>query len=300
MLKLKAALVSLVLGTSSVALASPGVTFTANANASFSLGPDIRDHRVPSSYRLPGQTSWIQLSAPASLRFGRAVIRPEVARISQLRLQAGRGMTYVGRVELRFRDGSSQTLTVNRWLTLASSIDLPLRSRGRIDSITIVGSSVRHATIQLLAHGAGRIDLPAYQPPVYQPPVYQPPQPPVYQPPAPPVVQASPAFTLGMYMTFGGTYGMKQMAAGAIKGAFNTLRLEGAGTGVFITRAQIDFSDGTHQFVNDMNKNLAPGEVFDIALDGLNPRSVERVVVWTNDSNQYVYNQTGQLHAALL
>jgi hypothetical protein len=38
MLKIKAALISLVLGSSSVALASPGVTFTANAQAHFSFG----------------------------------------------------------------------------------------------------------------------------------------------------------------------------------------------------------------------------------------------------------------------
>ena len=158
MLKIKAALVSLVLGSSSVALASPGVTFTANADASFSFGPEIRDHRAPTSYGMPAQTSWIQLSGPASLRNGRAVFRPELARISQLRLQASRGMTYVQRVELRFRDGTYQTLPVNRWMTVASSIDLSVRRRGRLDSITIVGSSSRYATYQLLANGS-RVEL---------------------------------------------------------------------------------------------------------------------------------------------
>lgn len=292
MLKIKAALVSLVLGTSSVALASPGVTFTANANAAFSFGPEIRDHRAPTAYPMPAQTSWIQLSAPASLRNGRAVIRPELARISQLRLQASRGFTYVQRVELRFRDGTYQTLPVNRWMTVASSIDLSVR-RGVVDSITIVGSSSRNSTYQLLAQGS-RVERP--QPPIDQPPIYQP-QPPIYQ--APPV-QASAAFTLGQNMSFAGTNGSRVMMVGAIKGAFNTLRLEGAGTGAFIKMVQIDFADGTHQVASEVNKNLAPAEIFDIALDGYSPRSVLDVVVWTNDGGHMIYGSTSALSAALL
>lgn len=295
MLKLKAALVSLVLGSSSVALASPVATFTANAHASFSFGPEIRDHRAPTSYARPAPTSWIELSGLASLRNGSTVIRPELARISHLRLQGSRGWTYVQRVELRFRDGTYQTLPVNRWLT--SSIDLAVR-RGRVDSITVVGSSRRNATYQLLAYGS-RAELPlppVYQPPVYQPPVYQPPQPPIYQPP----VHASPAFTLGQNMGFAGTNGSRVMMVGAIKGVFNTLRLEGAGSGAFIKMVEIDFADGTKQFVSDVNKNLAPAEIFDVALDGYSPRSVARVVVWTNDSGHMIWGSTSALSAALL
>ena len=295
MLKLKAALVSLVLGSSSVALASPSVTFTANAYGSFSFGPEIRDHRTQAPYGMPSHTSWVQLSAPASLRNGYAVIRPELSRISQLRLQASRGMTYVSRVDLRFRDGSYQTLQVNRWLTVASSIDLSVRRGARVDSITVVGSSNRNATYLLLANGT-RIEQP--QPPVYQPqpPIYQP-QPPVYQPQP---VHASPAFTLGQNMTFAGTNGTRVMMAGAIKGAFNTLRLEGAGSGAFIKMVQIDFSDGTTQYQSEINKHLAPTVIHDIALDGLNPRYVERVIVWTQDTGHMMYGSTSALSAALL
>jgi len=292
MLKLKAALVSLVLGSSSVALASPGVTFTANAQASFSFGPEIRDHRAPTSYGMPAQLSWIQLSAPSLLR-GRAVVRPQLARISNLRLQASRGATYIQSVELRFRNGTTQMLPVNRWLT--STIDLSVRNGRTIDSITVVGSANRWSTYQLFAQGS-RAELPqppVYQPPVYHPPIYQP-LPPVYQPPP---VHASAPYTLGQNMGFSG--GIRAMNVGSIKGAFNTLRLEGAGSGAFIQMVQIDFSDGTRQMQDAVNKSLAPAEVFDIALDGLNPRSVERVVVWTNDNGR-IYGSTTMFSAALL
>jgi len=284
MLNLKTALITLVLGSSSVALASPSVSFTADAQASFGFGPEVRDHRAP-AYGMPARMSWIQLSAPTSLRNGRAVIRPQLARISQLRLQASLGMTYVQNVELRFRDGSYQTLPVNRWLTLASPIDLSLRSRGMIDSITVIGSARRSATYQVLAQGS-RFEAP--QPPVYQPPIYQPP------------VQASPAFTLGQNLGFYGTNGSRVMTVGAVKGAFNTLRLEGAGAGTFIQMVQIDFADGTQQFQDAVNKTLAPAEVYDISLDGLSPRSVQRVIVWTNNNGYTTYGANSAFSAALL
>ena len=287
MLKLKAALVSLVLGSSSVALASPGVTFTANAQAQFSFGPQMRDHRAP-QYGMPTQSSWIQLAPAALLKNGRTTIRPELARISTLRLQAGRGMTYVQSVELRFRNGTYQSLPVNRWLT--STIDLSVRTGRAIDTITVIGSANRSSTYLLYAQGA-RTEQP--QPPVYQPPIYQP-LPPVYQ--APPVVASAP-YTLGQNMAFSG--GARVMNVGSIKGAFNTLRLEGAGAGAFIAMVEIDFSDGTRQFQNAVNKPLANAEVFDIALDGLNPRSVERVVVWTNEGRA-IYGANDMISAALL
>jgi hypothetical protein len=284
MLKIKAALISLVLGSSSVALASPGVTFNANAEASFSFGPTVRDHRIPTSYAMPArpQTQWIALSNPMSLRTGSAVIRPELGRISQLRLQANRGMTYVRRLDLRFRNGTYQTLQVNRWLTLASSIDLNVRDNRRIDSITVIGSSGRGASHQLFANGS-RVELP--QPPVYQPPVYQPP---VYQ-----------GFKLGDDMSFAGTDGRRIFQVGAEKGSFNTLRLQGATGSTYIKLVKIDFMDGSEQLLTSLNKVLLPGQVHDIALDGFDARTVNRVWVYTNDGTAVAYS-TGTFSASLL
>jgi hypothetical protein len=294
MLKIKAALISLVLGSSSIALASPGVTFSANADASFSFGPTVRDHRIATSYTMPArpQTAWIALSAPMSLRSGSAVIRPELARISQLRLQASRGMTYVRRLDLRFRDGTYQSLQVNQWLTLASSIDLKVRDNRRIDSITVIGMSGRGASHQLFANGS-RVEMP--QPPVYQPPVYQPPvyQPPVYQPP---VYQG---FKLGEDMSFAGTDGRRIFQVGAEKGAFNTLRLQGATGSTFIKLVKIDFMDGSEQALMALNKTLLAGQIHDIALDGFDARTVNRVWVYTNDGTAVAYS-TGTFSASLL
>jgi hypothetical protein len=297
MLKIKAALISLVLGSSSVALASPGVTFTANADASFSFGgPVQRDHRVPSSYGMPVRTSWVALSAPMTLRNGSAVVRPELARISSLRLQASRGMTYVYRVELRFRSGGTQTLQVNKWLTTASAIDLEIRNyRRNIDSIAVIGSASRFASHQLFAN-ASRVEIPS---PVYQPPVYQAPSPPVYQPPVyqPPVYRG---FNLGQDMSFAGTDGRKFLNVGADKGSFSTLRLQGASGSAYIKMVRIEFTDGTEQMLSGVQKTLLGGQSLDIKLDGYSARGVERVTVWANDTGQAIDYSTGSFNATLL
>ena len=297
MLNLKGALISLVLGTSSVALASPGVTFTASAE----LGPAVRDHRIAAPYGMPhADMSWIALSAPMSLRNGSAVVRPELARISQLRLQANRGMTYVQRVELRFKDGSSQSLPVNRWLT--STIDLSVRGHRAIDCITVIGSARRNASYQLFATGSRIESLPpVYQPPATQPPVYQPPvyQPPVYQPPVyqPPVAQG---FSLGQDMSFAGTDGRRILNVGADKGAFNTLRLQGATGSVYIQLVKIQFTDGSEQLLSAVQTTLLPGQIKDIPLDGYGARTVSNVWVSTNFDGAAVVQSTGTFNASLL
>ena len=290
MLNIKGALISLVLGTSSVALASPGVTLTASAE----FGPTVRDHRLAAPYTMPArpEMSWIALSAPMSLRNGSAAIRPELARISQLRLQASRGMTYVRRVDLRFKNGATQSLPVNRWLTLASSIDLSIRGNRRIDSITVIGSPNRGATYQLFGSGS-RVEAkpPVYQPPVYQPPVYQPPvyQPPVYH-----------GFNLGQDMSFSGTDGRRIFTVGADKGAFNTLRLQGATGSTYIQLVRIEFTDGTVQLLSAVQATLLPGQIKDIPLDGFGGRTVNNVWVSTNFDGAAVVNSTGTFNASLL
>lgn len=292
MLNIKATLVALVLGSSSVALASPSVTFTADAQAAFSFGPQVRDHRTP-SYSMPSRQNlaWIELSNATSLRSGRAVIRPELSNLSQLRLQATRGMTYVNRVEVRFRNGTTQTLTLNRWLT--TSIDLTIRNNTNIvDSITLVGSANRSARVQMFGMGSRVVEVP--QPPVYQPPVYQPP---VYQPP---VVQPSYGLNLGQDMSFMNTDGRRFMDIGADKGAYNTLRLQGASGTTYVQMVQIDFVDGTQQFLGAVNKTLYAGQSYDIALDGYDARTVRRVTVWTDSSGRVIESSTGTFNASLL
>ena len=293
MLNLKAALISLVLGSSSVAMASPSVVFTADAQASFSFGPTVRDHRVPSALTMPTRpwASWIALSAPTSLRNGMAVIRPEASRISQLRLDASRGMTYVYRVELRFRDGTYQTLPVNQWLTRASSIHLQVRNRRQlVDSITVIGSANRYASHQVFAQGS-RLE----QPPVYQPPVYQP-QPPVYQP-QPPIYRG---LSLGQDMSFAGTDGRRFLNVGADKGTFNKLLLQGASGSTFIQMVKIEFADGSEQQLGGVATTLRPGQSYEIALDGYSARNVSRVIVWTDVSGRAIQESTGTFNASLL
>jgi hypothetical protein len=181
MSKLTIALVTL-LGTSSAAMASPSVSFSAHANFAFGTSaptaPVVRDHRDDrndhndreQAYPMPANqwTSWISLGAPMSFADGRDVLRPEMnLDITQVRLQATSGMSYVQKVTVRFRDGSKQSVMLNTWLTMRSPMlqfDLSANHRG-IDSITVLGTtSGRNASYQVFAEG-GRIEQPHHMRP---------------------------------------------------------------------------------------------------------------------------------------
>lgn len=182
MSKIKAALITLMLGSSSAAMASPSLSFSANAQVSFGTSvsaPIVRDHRSepappPAAYPMPVNqwTSWISLGAPLSLSDGRDVVRPSLANmnITQLRLQATVGMSYVQKVQIRFKDGTLQNLTLNKWLTTKApmiNLDLQANHRG-IDSITVLGTAAaRNASYQLFAQGSRTVELPhPAQPPM--------------------------------------------------------------------------------------------------------------------------------------
>ena len=285
MLNIKATLVALVLGSSSAALASPGVTFTASANTSFGFGPQVRDHRTP-SYGMPAwqNMSWIELSSATSLRHGSAIVRPSLSSLSQLRLQANRGRTYVQRIELRFRDGSYQTLSLNRWLNASAPIDLTVRNNAAVDTITVIGSANRNASYQMFGRGSRVVEAPQPLPPVYQPPV----TPPSY------------GLNLGQDMSFVFTDGRRFLEVGADKGLFSTLRLQGSTGSTYIQMVKIDFTDGSQQLLRGVNKTLYAGQSVDIDLDGATSRGVAVVTVWTDDSGHPIEGSTGTFNASLL
>jgi hypothetical protein len=145
MSKLKAALLSLLIGTSSVAIAAPTLSFDMH-----------RDEQAPMPVNQ--WTSWISLGAPMSLLDGKDVIRPAAnLNITQVRLQASNGLSYVQKVTVKFHDGSRQTFALNRWLTTRApmlQLDLAATHRG-VDSITVLGTTTGpNASYEVFAQGA--------------------------------------------------------------------------------------------------------------------------------------------------
>ncbi len=295
MSKIKAVLVTLMLGSSSAAMADSAVSFTAQANLAFGTrvsAPITRDHRTDQAYQMPGSryTSWISLGSPLSLSAGVSTVRPSLTNITELRLQASSGMSYVRTVQIRFRDDSVQNINLNQWITSNDRmINVSLKAnRYGVDSITVRGSAARNAKYQMFAQGTAVAEVP---PPVYQPPVYQPPvyQPPIYQ-----------GLSIGSGMSFLGTDGRRFMSVGADKGTFRTLRLQGESGSTFVQMVKVSFTNGTEQFLGAVHQTLGRGQSIDIPLDGNGKNSILQVTVWTADSGMPITTATGTFNASLL
>jgi len=148
MSKLKAALLSLLIGTSSIAIAAPTLSFDMRHDEQVLVDP------MPVNQ----WTSWISLGAPMTMLDGKDVIRPAAnLTITQVRLQATNGLSYVQKVTVTFHDGARQTFALNKWLTTRAPMlqfDLAANHRG-VDSITVLGmTSGRNAAYEVFAQGA--------------------------------------------------------------------------------------------------------------------------------------------------
>jgi hypothetical protein len=144
MSKIKALITTLVLGTSSIALADPGFA--------------VRDHRddVRTAMYRPARPSWIALSSPMMIDSGKNAIKLATpSRYSQLRLQATAGSSYIKSLTVRFSDGTKQELAINKTLDPRSPmIELPVSSRASVDRVVIKGSTNRRASVQLFGTSA--------------------------------------------------------------------------------------------------------------------------------------------------
>lgn len=282
MSKIKALITTLVLGSSSVAMASPSFSLSAGAEWSFgnrtSSGPVIRDHRT---------TTWTALSQPVSAMYGRTTIRlHNTAAFSTLKLQGVAGAAYVDNIILELANGRRQVIEVDRWIDSRSPVQLNVKNNRQISSVTINGSANRRASYQLFGHA----QYPMYETPVSNPPVYQPPvyQPPVYQPP---VYQG---VLLGSGLDFAHSDGREFITVGAQKGSFEAIRIMGTSGTTFVKMVQIDFADGTSQFLSAINRELRAGQSFDLELDGHTRRAIARVTVWMKEDGHQVDYATGE------
>jgi hypothetical protein len=128
-MSLKAIVASLILGTSSIALAAPNAPAFAPAV--------VRDHRMPPRYQ-----AWSYLASGQLVR-GRDTIKiNSLAKLDQLKLDlVGAGSMYVDKLVVTFGNGRSQTITLNKSLTQrSSSITVDLKGNDRkVTAITVLG-----------------------------------------------------------------------------------------------------------------------------------------------------------------
>ena len=137
-MNIKAIIASLVLGSSSIAMASPSVTVSANVQAPY--GTVVRDHREPvappAAAPLTFEAGWrksppiyrsVTLASNMRLSGGRAAIAvgAQAGRFDTLKISAATGRTLVKQVYVQFDNGRwqvaknlDQTLAGNQALTL--------------------------------------------------------------------------------------------------------------------------------------------------------------------------------------
>ena len=173
MSKLTALITTLVLGSSTVAMAQPSIT-TYRSDRSWidrDVNRDgIRDREVrryrfddrydrdrrelarddfgPRRYR----SAWVALSTPVQLTGGRDVIDVrDRGTFTQLRIQTSSGASLLDRVLIRFADGSRQVVNLDQSLSPRNPrMEILLDGNNRrIDSIQLLGSSRRNAAVQV-------------------------------------------------------------------------------------------------------------------------------------------------------
>ena len=155
-MNIKAVIASLVLGSSSVAMAAPAVTFSGSANASYG-STVIRDHRVVDSQPVYTQTAerpWFwrsQAQRPVTLASGMSfanqgrafiTVGDEAGRFGSLQISGAGGRTFIKQVYVQFDNGQEQVIRdLNRTLVGGESVTLDLDGNRRgIRRIVVYGA----------------------------------------------------------------------------------------------------------------------------------------------------------------
>jgi hypothetical protein len=178
-MNLKAIIASLVLGSSSLAAASPAITFSASAHGSYrpTVGPTVvRDHLDPDcdpatglpyakpiaqpvDYRQGGvwrgrggrwqSPAYRPVLLASNMHFandGRTFIKvgPQQGRFGTLQISAARGRTFIKQVYVEFENGQSQVIrNLDRTLVGNQALTLDLDgNRRNITRIVVYGSDM--------------------------------------------------------------------------------------------------------------------------------------------------------------
>ena len=172
-MNIKALITTLVIGSSSIALADPSwqAGVHVDNDGDVDAGVVIRDHRgyepapapatVPSYWPQPVYQApispptlgWVELRQPTKIVGGRDFVTVHARRrFSQITLQSDGGRTRVAEVAIQFRDGTWQTLRPNMMLDAQNStLTIDLSERAQINRICVYGSSGRLGRYSILA-----------------------------------------------------------------------------------------------------------------------------------------------------
>jgi hypothetical protein len=136
-MNIKAIVATLVLGSSSLAVAAPVV----------------RDHRDHTSYFRPAPRPRAIVLAQATRLQGRDVIRVTDQRaFTKLELRSQSGRTQLDKVLITFGNGQSQVIDCNKTLTGSESFSIDLVGNARnIKKLVLVGKSGRRAALDVIA-----------------------------------------------------------------------------------------------------------------------------------------------------
>jgi hypothetical protein len=283
-MKIKALIASLLVSTSSVALADD-YSFNGKLEGDIAL----RDHRDGDArWRRP---QWMPISQMVTAS-RRTVINVDDRsdELRAIRLQNGTGATYVYSITLRYEDGRRENINVGKWLYAGApmlTFDLAQQKR-EVDRIVInTWTSVR-STFQVMGQKVRRFE----RPPVVQPLPTPPPMPPIHTLP-------SYGLQIGKDLTFAGTAGYVHLPVGADKGNFHKVRVEGMGAGSFIGRIYVTFPTGLHQSF-EVNKVLYRGQTIDFDLTGTGTQQITAITVMAGNTDVRAQGQSASRFAVTL
>ena len=160
-MKIAAVIASLIIGSSSLALAQPGNVYGAPANvygAQQATEPCITPAPAPAPapvvqpvVYLPQHHSWTALSQPMRLVNGQRIkVGAKEGQFNRVELKATRGTSFVSTVAIEFSGGGMQTVQLNQ--NLSSSLQINLDGTNRsIKNITVYGASKGRSAYQVLA-----------------------------------------------------------------------------------------------------------------------------------------------------
>jgi hypothetical protein len=265
-MKFKAIITSLVLSTSSIALADD-LSFGAKLDGNYDAS--VHDHR--DDMRRP---AWMPLSQMLTAS-RRNVIRIDERQdeLRALRLQTGSGATYVYSITLHYEDGHRENITVGKWLYAGAPVlTFELAKNHELDRVVINTWTSRRSTYQVLGQRVRKL--------------------------APPPLPRY-GFVVGKDLSFANTAGYVQLAVGADKGRFNKVRIESTSANTFIGHVHVTFATGQHQML-PVNKPLYRGETIDLELTGKGAQQITSITVMAGDDVRQVGPSASRFSVTLL
>jgi hypothetical protein len=272
-MNLKAVITSLVLATSSVAVAKPVYQIDPDADLSF------RDQR--GAWR----PTWSPLSAKitAGRRTTIDVTENRRTDLTAIRLQNVSGATYIYSMVLVYEDGHRETLDVSKWLYGSQPLltfDLKQNHR-RLDKI-LMRTWAGYGNSQFQVFGKTMRNIG---------------RPPIVNPPHPSLPPAPVGLVIGTNLTFANTNGYVHVPVGADKGRFTKLQIQSTGMPL-IGKVFVTYTTGAHQMF-DVNRTLSRGENLDLDLNGTAALSIASITVMAGNDVRAVGPSAGRFNIAL-